>query len=41
VLAGVSKKERNRQEAIFEVVTTEHNYVRDLELIEEVKLVTG
>ncbi|KAG0237768.1 RHO1 GDP-GTP exchange protein 2 [Mortierella sp. GBA43] len=36
VLASVSKKERNRQEAIFEVVTTEHNYVRDLELIEEI-----
>ena len=36
VVASVSKKERNRQEAIFEVVNTESNYVRDLELMEEV-----
>ncbi|KAF9934943.1 RHO1 GDP-GTP exchange protein 2 [Mortierella alpina] len=36
VVAGVSKKERNRQEAIFEVVNTESNYVRDLELMEEI-----
>jgi hypothetical protein len=37
VVAAASKKERNRQEAIFEVVNTEHNYVRDLELMEEVR----
>ncbi|KAG0201531.1 RHO1 GDP-GTP exchange protein 2 [Mortierella sp. GBA30] len=36
VVAAASKKERNRQEAIFEVVNTEHNYVRDLELLEEI-----
>ncbi|KAF9189116.1 RHO1 GDP-GTP exchange protein 2 [Haplosporangium sp. Z 11] len=36
VLASASKKERNRQEAIFEVVNTEHNYIRDLELMEEI-----
>ncbi|KAG9325130.1 hypothetical protein KVV02_006792 [Mortierella alpina] len=36
VVANVSKKERNRQEAIFEVVNTESNYVRDLELMEEI-----
>ncbi|KAG0250360.1 RHO1 GDP-GTP exchange protein 2 [Mortierella polycephala] len=36
ILASASKKERNRQEAIFEVVNTEHNYVRDLELMEEI-----
>lgn len=36
VVAAASKNERNRQEAIFEVVNTEHNYVRDLELMEEV-----
>ncbi|KAF9273584.1 RHO1 GDP-GTP exchange protein 2 [Mortierella alpina] len=36
VVASVSKKERNRQEAIFEVVNTESNYVRDLELMEEI-----
>jgi hypothetical protein len=37
VVAAASKKERNRQEAIFEVIQTEHNYVRDLELLEEVR----
>jgi len=36
VLAAASKKERTRQEVIFEVVKTEHNFVRDLELLEEV-----
>ncbi|KAF9204689.1 RHO1 GDP-GTP exchange protein 2 [Haplosporangium sp. Z 27] len=36
VVAAASKKERSRQEAIFEVVNTERNYVRDLELIEEI-----
>ncbi|KAF9570825.1 RHO1 GDP-GTP exchange protein 2 [Mortierella alpina] len=36
VVAAASKKERNRQEAIFEVVNTESNYVRDLELLEEI-----
>ncbi|KAG0367023.1 hypothetical protein BGZ54_004537 [Gamsiella multidivaricata] len=36
VVASASKKERNRQEAIFEVVNTEGNYVRDLELMEEI-----
>ncbi|ORZ26525.1 hypothetical protein BCR41DRAFT_368571 [Lobosporangium transversale] len=36
VVAAASKKERNRQEAIFEVVNTEANYVRDLELMEEI-----
>ncbi|KAG0206241.1 RHO1 GDP-GTP exchange protein 2 [Mortierella sp. GBA30] len=36
VVASASKQERNRQEAIFEVVNTEHNYVRDLELMEEI-----
>ncbi|KAI8603740.1 Dbl homology domain-containing protein, partial [Dissophora ornata] len=36
VVASASKEERNRQEAIFEVVNTEHNYVRDLELMEEI-----
>ncbi|KAG0047494.1 RHO1 GDP-GTP exchange protein 2 [Gryganskiella cystojenkinii] len=36
VVASASKKERNRQEAIFEVIQTEHNYVRDLELLEEI-----
>jgi len=40
VVAAASKKERNRQEAIFEVIQTEHNYVRDLELLEEVCLPT-
>ncbi|KAF9087415.1 RHO1 GDP-GTP exchange protein 2 [Mortierella sp. AD031] len=36
VVAAASKKERNRQEAIFEVINTEHNYIRDLELMEEI-----
>ncbi|KAI1296262.1 RHO1 GDP-GTP exchange protein 2 [Mortierella claussenii] len=36
VVAAASKKERNRQEAIFEIVNTEQNYVRDLELMEEI-----
>ncbi|KAF8924113.1 RHO1 GDP-GTP exchange protein 2 [Dissophora ornata] len=36
VVAAASKQERNRQEAIFEVINTEHNYVRDLELMEEI-----
>ncbi|KAF9364118.1 RHO1 GDP-GTP exchange protein 2 [Mortierella sp. NVP85] len=36
IVAAASKKERNRQEAIFEVIQTEHNYVRDLELMEEI-----
>ncbi|KAF9318836.1 RHO1 GDP-GTP exchange protein 2 [Podila horticola] len=36
VYAAASKQERNRQEAIFEVIQTEHNYVRDLELMEEI-----
>ncbi|KAG0267171.1 RHO1 GDP-GTP exchange protein 2, partial [Mortierella polycephala] len=36
VVAAASKQERNRQEAIFEVIHTEHNYVRDLELLEEI-----
>jgi hypothetical protein len=36
IVAAASKQERNRQEAIFEVIQTEHNYVRDLELMEEV-----
>ncbi|KAF9398103.1 RHO1 GDP-GTP exchange protein 2 [Mortierella sp. AD011] len=36
VVAAASKRERDRQEAIFEVVTTESNYVRDLELMEEI-----
>ncbi|KAF9105265.1 hypothetical protein BGX27_009707 [Mortierella sp. AM989] len=39
VAAAASKKERARQEAIFEVVTTEHNYVRDLELMEEIFII--
>lgn len=38
IVAAASKQERNRQEAIFEVIQTEHNYVRDLELMEEVSL---
>ncbi|KAF9903889.1 RHO1 GDP-GTP exchange protein 2 [Linnemannia zychae] len=36
VVAAASKKERNRQEAIFEVINTEQNYIRDLELLEEI-----
>ncbi|KAF9900759.1 hypothetical protein EC991_006914 [Linnemannia zychae] len=36
VYAAASKKERTRQEVIFEVVKTEHNFVRDLELLEEI-----
>ncbi|KAI1316398.1 RHO1 GDP-GTP exchange protein 2 [Mortierella claussenii] len=36
IVAAASKRERNRQEAIFEVVNTEYNYVRDLELMEEI-----
>ncbi|KAK3839861.1 MAG: Dbl homology domain-containing protein [Linnemannia gamsii] len=36
VVAAASKKERNRQEAIFEVIHTEQNYIRDLELLEEI-----
>ncbi|KAF9436303.1 RHO1 GDP-GTP exchange protein 2 [Entomortierella beljakovae] len=36
IVAAASKQERNRQEAIFEVVNTEQNYVRDLELMEEI-----
>ncbi|KAK3832807.1 MAG: hypothetical protein J3R72DRAFT_235541 [Linnemannia gamsii] len=36
VFAAASKKERTRQEVIFEVVKTEHNFVRDLELLEEI-----
>ncbi|KAG0309254.1 RHO1 GDP-GTP exchange protein 2 [Dissophora globulifera] len=36
IVASASKKERSRQEAIFEVINTEHNYVRDLELMEEI-----
>ncbi|KAF9584155.1 RHO1 GDP-GTP exchange protein 2 [Lunasporangiospora selenospora] len=39
VVAGVSRNERNRQEAIFEVVDTEDNYIRDLELIEEIYII--
>ena len=38
VVAAASKKERNRQEAIFEVIHTEANYIRDLELLQEVRL---
>ncbi|KAF9096466.1 hypothetical protein BGX23_011194 [Mortierella sp. AD031] len=36
VLASASKKERTRQEIIFEVIKTEYNFVRDLELLEEI-----
>ncbi|KAG0272112.1 hypothetical protein BGZ95_012155 [Linnemannia exigua] len=36
VFAAASKKERTRQEVIFEVIKTEHNFVRDLELLEEI-----
>ncbi|KAG0291667.1 RHO1 GDP-GTP exchange protein 2 [Linnemannia gamsii] len=36
VVAAASKKERNRQEAIFEVIHTEANYIRDLELLQEI-----
>ncbi|KAF8975101.1 RHO1 GDP-GTP exchange protein 2 [Entomortierella lignicola] len=36
LLAEVSKRERDRQEAIFEVINTEHNYIRDLELMDEI-----
>lgn len=39
VVAAASKQERNRQEAIFEVIQTEHNYVRDLELMEEIFII--
>lgn len=37
-LEGIPAKERKRQEAIFEFITTEAAYVRDLQLIVEVDL---
>ncbi|KAF9974865.1 RHO1 GDP-GTP exchange protein 2 [Actinomortierella ambigua] len=36
VVEAASKQERNRQEAIFEVIQTEANYCRDLELLDEI-----
>ncbi|KAF9576365.1 RHO1 GDP-GTP exchange protein 2, partial [Lunasporangiospora selenospora] len=39
IVANASKQERNRQEAIFEVIHTEHNYCRDLELMEEIFII--
>jgi hypothetical protein len=32
-LEGIPKAERKRQEAIFELISTEADYVRDLQLI--------
>lgn len=37
VLESVSKEERKRQEAIFEVIQTEDYFVRDMEYIHEVE----
>ena len=36
VLASVSEKERKRQETIFELLTSERNYVNSLKLVQEV-----
>ena len=36
VLAAVSDKERKRQEAIFELLTSERHYVDSLKLVKEV-----
>ncbi|KAG0303192.1 RHO1 GDP-GTP exchange protein 2 [Dissophora globulifera] len=36
VVESVSKKERNKQEVIFEVIQTEYYYVHDLVLLEEI-----
>ncbi|KAJ4490290.1 hypothetical protein J3R30DRAFT_3278216 [Lentinula aciculospora] len=35
-LEGIPPNERRRQEAIFEIIATEHAYVRDLQLVVEV-----
>lgn len=36
VLSSVSEQERKRQEAIFELLTSERNYVDSLKLVKEV-----
>lgn len=36
VLASVSDKERKKQEAIFELLTSERHYVDSLKLVKEV-----
>ena len=36
VASSVTKEERVRQEAIFELVTTEQDYVNDLEIVKQV-----
>ena len=36
VLESVSEQERKRQEAIFELITSERNYVDSLRLVKEV-----
>ena len=38
MLASVSEKERKRQEAIFELLTTERHYVDSLKLVKEIFL---
>ena len=40
-LEGIPKEERRRQEAIFELISTETDYVRDLQLIVKVRGHTG
>ena len=37
VLAAVSDQERKRQEAIFELLSSERNYVDSLKLVMEVR----
>lgn len=37
-LEGIPKEERKRQEAIFELISTEADYVRDVQLIVEVRV---
>ena len=37
LLATVSEKERKRQEAIFELITSERNYVDSLKMVKRVR----
>lgn len=41
VLDSVSKDEQKRQEAIYELIYTEEDYVRDLDLLDEVRFGCG
>ena len=40
-LEGIPKEERRRQEAVFEVISTETNYVRDLQLMSKCVAILG